>query len=83
MAKVQIGLRLEEVPFHEAKEILAKLGLVFSEAVNIYTNMIVLNHCLPFDVMIPSSETRLVLGDMRSGEGSEEVSLDQLSKARS
>lgn len=53
MAKVQTSLRIEEQPLQEAREILAKLGLNYSEAVNIFTNMIVQHKGLPFSITLP------------------------------
>ncbi|MEZ5451776.1 MAG: type II toxin-antitoxin system RelB/DinJ family antitoxin [Thiothrix sp.] len=55
MAKVQTSLRIEEESLNEAKEILAQLGMNFSEAVNIFTNLIVQHKGLPFSVTLPSA----------------------------
>ncbi len=52
MSKVQTSLRLEEETFKEAKKILASLGMNFTEAVNIFTSMVVQERGLPFDVKI-------------------------------
>ena len=52
MSKVQTSLRLEEETFNEAKRILASLGMNFTEAVNIFTSMVVQERGLPFDVKI-------------------------------
>ncbi|MBU1723493.1 MAG: type II toxin-antitoxin system RelB/DinJ family antitoxin [Gammaproteobacteria bacterium] len=54
MAKVQTSLRIEEESLNEAKEILASLGMNFSEAVNIFTNMVVKHRGLPFSVTLPN-----------------------------
>ncbi|WP_353661703.1 type II toxin-antitoxin system RelB/DinJ family antitoxin [Hydrogenimonas sp. SS33] len=53
MAKVQTSLRIEEETLKEAKEILASLGMNFSEAVNVFAAMVVQKKGLPFDVKIP------------------------------
>ena len=50
MPKVQTSLRLEEETFNEAKEILKSLGMNFTEAVNVFTSMVVQERGLPFDV---------------------------------
>jgi len=50
MSKVQTSLRLEEEAFVEAKEILKSLGMNFTEAVNVFTSMVVQEKGLPFDV---------------------------------
>ena len=52
MPKVQTSLRLEEKTFREAKEILASLGMNFTEAVNIFSAMVVQERGLPFDVKL-------------------------------
>lgn len=78
MATVQTSLRLDENQFREAKEILSKLGMNFTEAVNIFTNLVVLNRGLPFSVKIPNEETETVLREIRSGDHLEEISIDQL-----
>jgi len=52
MPKVQTSLRLEEETFKEAKKILASLGMNFTEAVNIFTAMVVQERGLPFDIKI-------------------------------
>ncbi len=43
MTKVQTSLRLDADTLSEAKEILKSLGLNFTDAVNIFTNMVVVN----------------------------------------
>ena len=40
MSKIQTSLRLDEDKFSEAKVILKSLGLNFTDAVNIFTNMV-------------------------------------------
>jgi len=52
MPKVQTSLRLEEETFTEAKKILKSLGMNFTEAVNIFTAMVVQERGLPFDVKV-------------------------------
>ena len=55
--KVQTSLRLDEEAFLEAKKILKSLGMNFTEAVNVFTNMVVQEKGLPFQVKIPNKET--------------------------
>jgi len=78
MSTVQTSLRLDENQFREAKEILSQLGMNFTEAVNIFTNMVVLNRGLPFHVKLPNQETENTLREIRGGDGVEEITLDQL-----
>lgn len=78
MAKVQTSLRIDEKPLTEAKAILAGLGMNFTEAVNIFTNLVVQHRGLPFEVRIPNAETKQVIEEARRGENVSEFSLDEL-----
>jgi len=53
--KVQTSLRIDQNSLQDAKEILDKMGMNFSEAVNIFTKMIVFHRGLPFDVKLPNN----------------------------
>jgi DNA-damage-inducible protein J len=77
-AKIQTSLRLDAEKFDEAKQILAQLGLNFSEAVNIFTSMIVAKRGLPFDVALPTQETKAAMRDVRNHANLETIALDQL-----
>ncbi|MCH2267150.1 MAG: type II toxin-antitoxin system RelB/DinJ family antitoxin [SAR324 cluster bacterium] len=78
MAKIQTSLRIDQEKFIEAKEILSSLGMNFTEAVNIFTSMIVLKKGLPFEARIPNQETEWVLRDVRAGKNLEPVSLEEI-----
>ena len=69
MSKVQTSLRLDEDKFSEAKEILKHLGLNFTEAVNIFTSMVVANKGLPFDVKIPTKEFKNSIDELETKKG--------------
>jgi len=75
--KVQTSLRLDKESLAEAKEILKSLGLNFTEAVNIFTNMVVQERGLPFEVKIPNKETLKAIKELENGE-TEKVTLDEL-----
>jgi len=76
--KTQTSLRLDEKKLTEAKQILADLGLNFSEAVNIFTNLIVAKQGLPFNVTLPNKETQAAMRDVRARKNLERTSLKQL-----
>ena len=57
--KVQTSLRIEQNSLQDAKKILEEMGMNFSEAVNIFTKMIVAHRGLPFEVKLPNSDTNL------------------------
>lgn len=77
-AKVQTSLRLEADKLAQAKRILDDLGLNFSEAVNIFTNQIILKQGLPFMVTLPNDATRKAMQEVRQGKNLAPDSLEQL-----
>jgi len=48
--KTQTTIRIEESRYQQAKEILSKMGLNYSQAISVFNNMIVLNKGLPFEL---------------------------------
>lgn len=76
-AKVQTSLRLDGEKFTQAKEILASLGMNFSEAVNIFTSQIVVQKGLPFKVVLPNKETKAAMLDVREGRNLETVTFEK------
>ncbi len=78
MNKVQTSLRLDEEKFIHAKEILKDLGMNFTEAVNIFTSMVVAKKGLPFDVQLPTDEFKKSLNELQSKKGQHFTSTDEL-----
>jgi len=78
MSKVQTSLRLDSDKLFEAKEILKSLGLNFTEAVNIFTNMVVVNKGLPFEVKIPTKEFKKSIDELANRDGKSFKSVDEL-----
>ncbi|MFV2058546.1 MAG: type II toxin-antitoxin system RelB/DinJ family antitoxin [Thiohalomonadales bacterium] len=76
--KVQTSLRIDADKLREAKKILMHLGLNYSEAVNIFTNMVVSRRGLPFEVTLPNEITATALKQVRAGKNIEQVDLDTL-----
>lgn len=76
--KIQTSLRLDAEKFTEAKQILSRLGMNFSEAVNIFTSLIVAKQGLPFDVVLPNEETKAAMSDVRARNNLETTTLEQL-----
>ena len=76
--KIQTSLRLDAEKLAEAKLILSELGMNFSEAVNIFTSLIVAQQGLPFDVVLPNEETKAALLDVRARNHLETITLEQL-----
>jgi DNA-damage-inducible protein J len=48
--KTQTTIRIEESSYQQAKEILSKMGLNYSQAISVFNNMIVLNKGLSFEL---------------------------------
>ena len=80
MSKVQTSLRLDADKFTEAKEILKSLGLNFTDAVNIFTNMVVINKGLPFDVKLPTKEFKKSMDELDNRNGKSFKNVDELFK---
>jgi len=80
MSKVQTSLRLDEDKFSQAKEILKDLGLNFTEAVNIFTSMVVANKGLPFDVKIPTKKFKDSINELETKNGKNFNTTDELFK---
>ena len=78
MHKVQTSLRLDADKFKEAKEILGQLGMNFTEAVNIFTSMVIAKQGLPFEVALPNAETIAAMRDIRAKKNTKEVTPDEL-----
>ena len=80
MSKVQTSLRLDEDKFSQAKEILKDLGLNFTEAVNIFTSLVVANKGLPFDVKIPTEKLKKSIDELENKDGKTFKNTDELFK---
>ena len=80
MSKVQTSLRLDADKLSEAKDILKSLGLNFTEAVNIFTSMVVVNKGLPFDVKIPTQKFKKSIDELEKRDGKTFNTTDELFK---
>ena len=78
MSKVQTSLRIDEESLIEAKIILKSLGMNFTEAVNVFTSMVVQSRGLPFEVNIPNKETAKVIKEARQGLNVDDFSFDEI-----
>jgi len=76
--KTQTTIRVEEDTYAQAKEILSKLGLSYSQAIGVFNNMIVLNNGLPFELKIPNKETQQALNELETKKGESFDSMDDL-----
>jgi DNA-damage-inducible protein J len=78
MNRVQTSLRLDADKFLEAKEILKNLGLNFTDAVNIFTSLVVANKGLPFEVKMPSKKLQKSMDELENRDGKSFKNLDEL-----
>jgi DNA-damage-inducible protein J len=67
--KTQTTIRIDEKNYVQAKQILKSLGLTYSEAINIFNNMIVCNKELPFEAKIPNDETLAAMEEAKRLNG--------------
>ena len=79
MSKTQTTIRLEERDYKEAKDILKYIGMSYSQAVNMFNRMIVLERGLPFEAKIPNDETLKAMQEAMDLDG-EYITLDELKR---
>ena len=63
--KTQTTIRRDQENYLQAKEILKYLGLTYSQAINVFNNMIVCHKGLPFELKIPSDETLSAMSEAK------------------
>jgi DNA-damage-inducible protein J len=76
--KTQTTIRVEESTYNEAKEILSKIGLNYSQAISVFNNMIVLNQGMPFELKLPTKSTKKALKELENRDGKIFDSVDEL-----
>ncbi len=79
MSKIQTTIRLEESDYREAREILKFIGMSYSQAVNMFNRMIVLEKGLPFEAKIPNDKTLKAMKEAMELDG-EYITLDDLKR---
>jgi len=79
MAKTQTTIRLEENNYKKAREVLKIIGISYSQAVNMFNNMIVLHQGLPFDARIPNRKTLEAMEEAKNLKG-DFITLDNLKR---
>jgi DNA-damage-inducible protein J len=82
MPKTQTTIRLEESDYKEAKDILKYIGMSYSQAVNMFNRMVVLERGLPFEAKIPNEETLKAMKEAMEDINLEEITLDELKAER-
>ena len=77
--KTQTTIRVDQKNYQQAKEILKYLGLTYSQAINVFNNMIVCHKGLPFEIKIPNDETLAAMSQAEKLNG-DFVSIDEFAK---
>jgi DNA-damage-inducible protein J len=77
--KTQTTIRVDQKNYKQAKEILKYLGLSYSQAINVFNNMIICHKGLPFEIKIPNDETLAAMSEAKNLEG-DYVSIDDFAK---
>lgn len=77
--KTQTTVRVDQDSYTQAKEILKYLGLSYSQAVNIFNNMIVSTKGIPFEIKIPNNITLKSMEEAKALDG-DFVTLDDFKK---
>jgi len=77
--KTQTTIRVDQENYLQAKEILKYLGLSYSQAINVFNNMIVCHKGLPFEIKIPNDETLAAMSEAQHLNG-DFVSIDDFAK---
>ena len=77
--KTQTTIKKKKKNYLQAKEILKYLGLSYSQAINVFNNMIVCHKGLPFEIKIPNDETLAAMSEAEQLNG-DFVSIDDFVK---
>ena len=77
--KTQTTIRVDQKNYKQAKEILKYLGLSYSQAINVFNNMIICHKGLPFEIKIPNDETLVAMSEAKHLEG-DYISIDDFAK---
>jgi len=62
----------------DVEEILSKIGLTTSQAINIYLNRIKIENGIPFELKIPNDETLEAIKEAELGINMEPVSINEM-----
>ena len=69
--KIQTSVRVDDTFYKEAKNIFAKFGLSFGDAVNIFLAKVAMEKSIPFDLSIPSKELEKRIYNLENSKNTE------------
>jgi len=76
-----IQIRVDHNTKRQATQILESLRLNMSEAIKIYLQQIILNKGIPFEIKVPSRQSRKIMAEVDAGKGLHEFAdADELLK---
>jgi len=73
-----IHARIEPTLKHDAETMLHELGLNMTQAITLFLQQVRLNHGLPFEVKLPTSQTKKALDELKKRDGKAFSSIDDL-----
>ena len=73
-----IRARTEPELKEQAEDIFHELGLSQTDAINLFYRQVVLQHGLPFRVVIPNTETCTAIEELRRGGGELHADINEL-----
>jgi DNA-damage-inducible protein J len=76
--KVRTNVYIDSEIKAKAKEIFSRYGFSLSDAVNMFLVQSVFEKGLPFALKIPNEETTKAMEEVKSGEGLEKITFEQL-----
>ena len=69
--KIQTSVRVEDTFYKEAKNIFAKFGLSFGDAVNIFLAKVAMEKSIPFDLSLPTKELEMRISNIENSKNTE------------
>ncbi len=75
--KTQTTVRVDPDTYAQAKKLLRLMGLSYSQAINIFNSMVVLNNGLPFEIKMPNTDTIKAMDEAKKLEG-DFIKIDKL-----
>ncbi|WP_052812843.1 type II toxin-antitoxin system RelB/DinJ family antitoxin [Desulfonatronum thioautotrophicum] len=79
--ETEAKIKVDQYNYQQAKKILQHIGLDYSQAINLFNEMIIFQKGLPFEYKYPNAETLKAMEEARNMDG-DFISIDELSKAQ-
>lgn len=69
--KIQTSVRVEDTFYKEAKNVFAKFGLSFGDAVNLFLAKVAMEKAIPFELSLPSKELEKRINNLSSNKNTQ------------